>query len=118
MQYEEEVDAGANRFSTAVRIAAVFRIAAVLTLVGGVLATVAGAINLGQQTDALGTHLNSGSSIVGFAVGGILASLVGAAFFAFFAYVLEILVGLYTQTRRLRIAMEHVQPPAVERSST
>jgi amino acid permease len=102
----EPPEIGQIEFPMALRIAGIFKVVAVVTIVGTSLAVIAGAINLNQETDVLGNHVYSGAAIVAYVVGGLFGGVVVASFFAFFGYVLDILVKLYSETWELRIAME------------
>jgi hypothetical protein len=101
-----EEDIGTIRFSGALRVASVFRAASFLTLLGAALTALATGINLAQQTDTFGNHVNSGGSVAAFVAVELFGGVLAASFLAFFAYVLEILVDIYSQMWELRNAVE------------
>jgi amino acid transporter len=106
MLEQEEKAIGKIRFPMALRVAAVFRVTAFVSLVLTVLATVAGGIALAKQTDTFGNHLHSSVAVVAYILGGLFGGAVIASFFAFFGYVLEILVEIFSEMWELRITVE------------
>src|SRR5437667_12546026 len=103
MSAKPEKSMGEIRFPMALQLAQVLRIIAVTTLVLGVLGTIAAAINLMQETDSLGTHVNSGGAVVGYVLGALLGTVIVASFFGFLSYVLDILVETYSETWEMRM---------------
>lgn len=93
----EPMSIGKVRFRGAYTTAGVFKFLAWLTIVGGVIALLAGASTTEDSIDS-----NAASTIYIAIVA--VSTAVTAALFAFFAYVLEILVEVYEQTWHIRFA--------------
>jgi amino acid permease len=101
-----EREAGEVRFPMALRLVDLFKIMAVLVLIGAVIAAIAGGVNLGQETDSLGNHINSGGAVAGYVAVVTIGVMVIASIFGFFAYVLEILVAAYSELWNIRVENE------------
>jgi hypothetical protein len=106
MPTQPEKSMGEIRFSSALVLAQALRIIAVTALVLGILGTVAAAINLTQETDFNGNHVNSGGAVVAWTLGALLGTVMVAGFFAFASYVLDILVETYSETWEMRMNTE------------
>jgi len=109
MLEQKQKEIGEIRFPMALRLAVVFRVIAVVSLGLTIIGVVAGGINLARQTDAFGVHTYSGGTVVGYVLGGLFGGVVIASFFAFFGYVLEILVEIFSETWELRISIESAE---------
>ncbi|MEA2685860.1 MAG: hypothetical protein QOE93_1055 [Actinomycetota bacterium] len=81
------------RFGGALAFAAIFKVLAVLAVIGGLIATILVGMEVQDTARTLGTHANVGPFFVVGAAGTIVAS----AFLAFCGYVLEVLVGIYDE---------------------
>ena len=99
---------GEQRFRMAVVLSVIFKVIAILVVVGGVIAAIAGGVNLGQQLDSNGNHVNSGGAVAAYVVSVAVGSVLASAFFGFFGYVLDIMVDAYTELVWIRINSEDV----------
>jgi hypothetical protein len=95
-----EQEIGEVRFGTSIRLATAFRLLAILTVIGGVVAGVSGAVRISQSTD------QNGAVLTAYIAGVAVTTIVSAAFLAFFGHALELLVGVYTQLWHLRFGEE------------
>lgn len=89
---------GDVRFSSALLVAGVLKAIAVLTFIGGIFATGAAAAEANNS-------LGDSEWVVTIVTAGIAASLTTAGLFAFGAYVMEILVGIYDEMLELRLSL-------------
>lgn len=89
---------GRIQFGAALFLASIFKILAVLTLIGGAFVTLAGATALNETARNTGFH----QPIAGFVGAGVAGTVVTSSFLAFFGYVLEILVETYDQVWHIR----------------
>lgn len=88
------------RFGRALGIARVFKILAVVTLFGGALTLGAGLAEMQNTTDAFESESEGA-----FAIVVVVTTVATAAMFAFFGYVLDVLVELYAQAWHTREAI-------------
>lgn len=72
-------------------VSTVFKVVAIVVLIGGIVGSVVSAIELHHHT------VNEGTT-VGVLIGGIVGSIIGAATVAFFAYVLDLLMSIDLNT--------------------
>jgi hypothetical protein len=94
--YDDDVsDLGLPTHSGAQTVTTVFFCAAVLTAVAGVIAGIAAAVTLTH-------HQVPRATTVGVTVGIVLGSFLVGASFAFFAYVVDLLIEVDCNTRGLR----------------
>ncbi len=86
-------DIGNIEFGGALQVAVVFKVLAVLTVVGGVIVGIAGAVELGNsESDNVTSYLATVTA----------TTVTSASVLAFFGYVLEILVKMYTHVWNIR----------------
>ena len=70
---------------------------ALLTVIGGAIAGVAGAASISSANDQ-----SNGAALPAYIAGVAAGTILSAAFLAFLGYALEILVGIYTQLWHVR----------------
>ena len=73
-------------------VSSVFKVVALIVLIGGIVASIVTAIELEGHSANRGV-------VVGVAIGGIVGSIVAAASIGFFAYVLDLLMDIDWNTR-------------------
>lgn len=88
---------GEVRFGGAITVATIFRVLALMTVIGGAIAGAAGAANISSSSDQ-----SNGTALTAYIAGVAVVTVVTAALLAFLDYVLEILVGMYTQVWHVR----------------
>src|SRR3954447_12168591 len=93
---------GEIRYSSALIVATIFKVLATLFLAVTALAAIAGGISLARATDFSGFHQYSGGAVAGYVAGIVAMGLTMSGLLWFCAYVLEILVGTYTQLWHVR----------------
>jgi len=101
-----DTEIGDVRYAMALRVAGVFKVVAVLMLLGAVVGAIAGGVNLAQATDALGDKSYTSGSVVAYVAAELVSGTVVASFFAFFGYMLDILVGTFSEVCELRISID------------
>jgi hypothetical protein len=84
---------GQIRFGAPLFLAIVFKVLAVLSLFGGAVITVSGAIELSDTAREMGGD----EELAAFVGAGLAGTIITSSFLAFFGYVLEILVEIYQQ---------------------
>jgi hypothetical protein len=89
---------GRIRFWTALVLATVFKVMAVLTVIGGAIVAAVGATDIQNRAGETGVP----QGIAPFITVVVTSTIISSAFFAFFGYVLEILVRIYEQAWHTR----------------
>lgn len=83
------------QFPIARRVADVFKMLAVLTCITAALGAVVGA------------HYGAGGdNVIAYVTVELMSGIIGASMFAFFGYVLDVLVSTYAEVRRVRLTLD------------
>jgi hypothetical protein len=100
------VSNGSRSYGGAQVVSTIFKVAAVLLIVGGIIS----AISVAHNNSVVGSQ-NTGGDVVGILGGTVF----GAAAVLFFAYVLDLLLGIQQNTIRATVAPSSLSAPVIQR---